>query len=382
MGPPGADAAVDAGIDATFDAAADAPPDGGAGCPAASTFDPSMAGEITVPGDAPAMGIFDPSLVYPPDAGTGVMAYSAVPDQETIRTHVAVSSDYGATWTLAAEVNTPEASTIPSSDAVECPGGSCSGNLISEVPSIVLDADEPDSTKVWKLFAHRYLVGPNVALHYSIGTIALQTAPAPGGPWTPPQKLLGWTSPASYSSTGITTNVGSLPGTSDCVVITEPGALWRPGSIDLAVGCVYKNGSALTTRIELLRSTTHGASWESVGTLARPADASCVAGATGIDAADLFVSGGVEYLSATPGDSTGAYEGCLVFRVSDPAAGTIARDATGRAVVARAIAPAPMQFSGACTFADSAGGYALDVGFFAPSIQRRFRILRPGFASP
>ncbi|MBV8698207.1 MAG: hypothetical protein JO052_10170, partial [Bradyrhizobium sp.] len=218
-------------IDARLDAAPDA-----AACPAKTLVDTAVRTEVTVTGDAPARGIFDPSIIYPTGAPGGAMAYSAVPDQQTIRTHIAVSSDQGATWTYAAEANTPELNVSePSSDATECPGGACTGNLISEVSSLVYDPTDPDAQKAWKLFAHRYLVGAGVNLHYRIGTITMQTAPAPQGPWTTPQKLIGWNSPAAYSSSGVVANVSTLAGTAqDCLALTEPGALVLPSSLDLA----------------------------------------------------------------------------------------------------------------------------------------------------
>ncbi len=366
---------------ATPDAARDAaPPDVAVDaprCPAVTTFDATT--EIAVTADTPAAGIFDASIVYPAGASAGAMAYSAVPDQMTIRTHLAVSSDHGATWTEVAEANLPEATTIASSDLTECPGGACSGNLISEVTSLIYDADDPDPMKRWKLFAHRYLVGPGVALHYRYGTIALQTAPAPDGPWTAPQKWIGWDSPATYTSTGIATNASSLPGTADCVALTEPGAIVLPGAIDLAVGCVYLASGTPRIRVELLRSTDHAASFASVATLLRADDAGCVTPGGSINAADLFVAGGTEYVVATPSDSTG-YHGCLVFPIDDPAHGAVRRDASGAAVVARTIAPSSGGFSGACTFADGAGGYAIDVGRFGDA--RPFRIYATGVAAP
>jgi len=230
-----------------------------ASCPAIAPLDPTQLSEITIVGDSPTAGIFDPSIVYSTDATGGVMAYSAVPGQETIRTHIAVSSDHGATWTFAAEANTPETATEPSS---ECGSTTCAGSLISEVSSVIYDADEPDSSKRWKLFAHRYLVGPNVNLHYAIGTITLQTAAQPQGPWTAPAKLIGWNSDSPYSSTGVVANVSTMGGTAgDCIALTEPGAIWLPGVIDLAVSCVYLDNQVAKMRIELLRSTTHGTTW-------------------------------------------------------------------------------------------------------------------------
>ncbi len=367
--------AAGAGSDAApSDVAIDAP-----FCPTPGTLDPASAAELTIANDAPAAGIFDPSLVYPAGAAAGALAYSAVPDQLTIRTHVAVSSDGGATWTYVAEANVPEAATLASSDANECPGGTCSGNLISEVASLVYDADEPDAAKKWKLFAHRYLVGAGVALHYRIGTITLQTAPAPQGPWTAPAKWIGWDSPAAYSSSGVAVNASALSGTNDCLALTEPGALWLPGVLDLAVGCVYLDAGAPKIRIELLRSTDHAASFTHLATLLRPDDAACLTPGASLNAPDLFATGGTEYVSATPSDSTG-YHGCLVFAVADPATGALHRDPSGRAIATRAIATSNGQFSGACTYADGAGGYAMDVGFLAAA--RPFRIARTAIAAP
>jgi hypothetical protein len=341
------------------------------GCPAVTTFDPAGR-TLAVGSDAPADGIFDPSYVYPSGAGAGAMAYSAVPDQMTIRTHVAVSSDGGATWTLAAEANTPEAATLASSDATECPGGTCTGNLISEVASLVFDPTDPDTSAQWKLFAHRYLVGAGVATHYDLGTITLQTAPGAAGPWTAPAKWIGWSSSSPYSSTGVQIDAGSLAGTADCLALTEPAAIVLPGVIDLAVGCVYLAAGTPAIRIELLRSTDHAATFTSVGTLLRPADAACLVPGGSINAADLFVSNGTEYVAATPSDPAG-YHGCLVFPIVDPSTGTV-----GAPV--RAIAPSSGQFSGACTFADGAGGYAIDLGFLQSSVP--FRIAVPGIATP
>jgi hypothetical protein len=215
-------------------------------CSAITLLDPAQLSELTVVNDAPALGIFDPSIVYPTDATGGVMAYSAVPDQRTIRTHIAGSTDHGATWTFAVEANAPEAATEPSP---ACGGTTCAGNLISEVSSLIYDTDDPDTTKRWKLFAHRYLVGPNVELHYDIGTITLQTAAQPQGPWTAPQKLIGWNSSSSYSSIGVVANVSTMTGTAtDCIALTEPGAVWLPGVVDLSVGCLPRRDHAEAAR--------------------------------------------------------------------------------------------------------------------------------------
>lgn len=379
-GPQDAAGAVDHAV--TPDSAGDDAPEGGAdagvSCPPTSAV--PATDEVLVAGDpGAAMGIFDPSIVYPESAAGGAMAYSAVPTQETIRTRIALSDDHGATWTYVAELNTPEPVTIVSSDTSECPTGACSGNLISEVSSLVHDADDPDASRRWKLFAHRYLVGPGAALHYRIGSIALQTAPDPRGPWTAPAKLLGWTSPSDHSSSGVTLNVSTLSRTSDCLALTEPGALWLTGELRLALGCVYLVGATPRIRIELFRSADHAGSWQWVSTLLRPEDAACLAPGASINAAELFLHGGVAYVAATPSDEAG-YHGCVVFEIEDLAAGRVRRDAKGSAFVTRTITPDPPRFSGACSFAGAAGGYAMDVAFIGDP--RPFRIIRTGIAAP
>ena len=353
-----------------------------ASCPAVTWFDPARPTLGSTFGDAPAGGIFDPSIVYPADAPAGAMAYSAVPDQLSIRTHVAVSTDHGASWFYAAEANAPELSLQFSWNTAECPGNWCAGNLISEVPSLVYDADDPDANARWKLFAHRYLVSQDArgqpVMHYTIGTITLQTAPAANGPWTAPAKWIGWGSPAPYSSDGVRVNATYLPGMSDCEVLSEPGALWLPGRLDLAVGCTYNDAGTQRTRIELLRSTDHAASFTRVATLLSPGDASCLVPGASISAPDLFVAGGAEYVAATPSDDLG-YHGCLVFPV-DVVTGTVERDPFGLAYVRRTILPTSGQFSGACTFAEGAAGYWMDLGFVDQPVP--FRIAWPGVTVP
>lgn len=343
-------------------------------CPAPIEVPPDD--EVLVTGDpGAALGLFDPSLVYPASAPGGALAYSAVPTQETIVTRIALSADNGASWVYVAQPNVAEPATLQSTDTVKCPGGQCSGNLISEVTSLVIDPDDPDPAARWKLFAHRYLVGPGVALHYDLGTISLQTAPSPEGPWTPPKKLLGWSSTSPYSSTGVTTNVSTLPSMQDCVALTEPGALWLPGELHLVVGCVYLDGATARIRVELLRSDDHAASWKSVSTLLRPEDAGCLTSGASINAAELFTHEGRVYVSATPSNEAG-YHGCAIFEVDDLAKGTVRRDATGKAHVPLTMTDADDRFAGACAHAEGVNGFLMITGFLGDP--RPFRIVRTG----
>lgn len=386
---PGADARLDASP------AIDGPPAIDAAiCPATTPIDPGTAHELTIAGDTGStLGIFDPSIVYPAGAPGGAMSYSSVPDQHSIRTRIALSADAGATWTYVAEPNAPVAATVvedgPDTFPSECAGGTCAGFMISEVTSLVIDPDDPDPARRWKLFAHRYLVAPDNTLHYRYGTIALQTAPAPEGPWTAPAPLIGWDSKASISSAGVALDITAVPETADCLVLTEPGAMWRPravgSAIELAAGCAFVPASGPPRiRIVLLRSTDHAATWSYVTDLLAPDDAACVDSdpTSGLNAADLFVAGGIEYLAATPGHSDGLYRGCLVVPVDDAEAGAIRRDPAGRPRWDRALVASTGQFAGACTYAEGATamGYAMPIGFLG--MARPFRIFTTSLAAP
>lgn len=342
-------------------------------CPAPVLVPVTSAPSLAVSGDpGSAAGVFDASVVYPAGASGGAMAYSSVHDQHNIRTRVALSADRGRTWTFAAELNRPELAMIPSSDPAECATGWCVGWLISEVSSLIADPTDPDPSARWKLYAHRYLAEANHRLHYRLGTITVQTAPAPQGPWTAPRKLFGLTSPSPYTTTGIQVNANQLAGLGDCLALTEPSALWRPDRIDLAMGCVYLEASrGPMIRIVRVRSHDHGRTWIGLGTMLFPGDADCLPGATpraSVNAADLFLgSDGAEYVSATASDP--GYHGCAFYKVADPATGQIERHPDGAPRVQLMIAPTTGQFGGACS--TSSIGTLLSVGFFGSAVPFR-----------
>lgn len=352
-------------------------------CPAPTVVSTAGANEVGVVGDpgAPA-GIFDASTVYPAGAPGGALAYSAVLSQHDIRTRIALSSTGGALWSYVAEVNHPELAFIASPDPAECPGGLCGGWLISEVSSLIYDPTDPNPGARWKLYAHRYLAEATDRLHYALGAITVQVAPAPQGPWTAPRKLFGWPNPSGYSLAGAQVDVSKLAGLADCVALTEPGALWLPDRIDVALGCVYLAAGAPRIRVVQLRSTDHGASWASAGRLLDVGDADCLPGAApgaSVNAANLFVGpDGAEYLAATASDGNG-YHGCAIYRVDDPWTGHVERTPTGAPRVLRAIVADVGGFSGAC--AHSAGtGYTLAAAALGQA--RPFRLYRAGRVAP
>lgn len=356
-----------------------------ASCPAPTRIAAGNASlEVPILGDAgSAMGVFDPSVVYPAGAPGGAMAYSSVPNQHALRTRIALSSTSGATWTTVAEANAPELALIASSDPAECPGGLCLGFLISEVPSLVYDASDPDAAARWKLFAHRYLAESDDRLHYALGTITVQTAPEPQGPWTPPRKLFGVPSSSPYTLDGTQVNAATLPPMADCLALTEPSALWLPDRLDLAMGCVYLAAPGVVKiRVVLARTVDHGRTWTGVARMLDAGDADCLPGTSAgasVNAPNLFLGpDGREYLSVTSSDP--GYHGCAIYRVDSPVTGHVERLASGAPRVLRLIAADTGQFSGACTWSAAGGGYLMDVGFLGAA--RPFRIYRAGAVAP
>lgn len=339
--------------------------------------------ELVIENDpAASQGIFDPSPVYPAGAPAGAMSYSGVSAMDDIRTRIAISTDGGATWTYAADANSPEELTLDTTDTGLCPDGMCTGQVIHEVSSLIIDPDDPDPARRWKLFTHRYLVLGGHALFYRYGHIAMSTAPAPEGPWSASTNVLGWTSETTFSSQGASLNVSDVPAVADCMALTEPAALWVPGvGIDLAVGCVAVPKD-VAIRIERFRSTDHGKTFVHAGRLLEAADAACL-GATEprVNAAHLFAAGGQEYLLATPDTSQQGYQGCFIVPIDDPIEGEVRRNAAGQPVVLRVIDNPLHRFSGACAYAEgAAGGVLVPVAFLEES--RVFRVYRSGIVAP
>lgn len=335
--------------------------------PVATTVD--LKDELVVANDPPAqLGIFDPSLVYPAGAPGGAMAYSAVKAKDDIATRIALSNDEGLTWTFVAQANT--AAALPN-DA---------GNLISEVSSLVLDVLDPDAARRWKLFTHRYLAKES-DLRYDVGHVALQTAPAPEGPWSAPAANVGWRGPNPFSSDGAKLVAQDVAPLADCVAFTEPSALaLGSGALALSLGCVSA-APAVSIRVVLLLSTDHAASWTYAGVLVPAADAACLGRATGLErvnAADLFLANGKTWLSVTPESPMLGYRGCAFVEIADVATAKLARDDQGAPKVTKLLATPADQFSGACTFAEGAkkATALMSVAFLGEP--RIFRIFRTG----
>jgi hypothetical protein len=399
-GASGTDAAapMDSPAETAVDAAADGLPgpdataDAGASCPnlPTPTLVPSTSPQLAVDGDpGSALGIYDPSLVYPKGAPGGVMSYSTVAPN-SVHTRVAVSTDLGATFQYAADANAVSPVTVTTTDPTVCDGGSCQvqGVLWHEVSSVV--ADPSDTSAPFKLFVHSYVSADGGAnLRRDWGYIGLQTATSPAS-WSGETKLLGWTSSAAISSAGATQVLSDIPALKDCVAFTEPGAIVTPLGIDLALSCAYApSPGVVAIRVELLRSTDHAASFFYVSRLVPAEDFACIDG-TGPDilGADLFTVGGSEYVVVSPtgpvsNSDAGGYRGCVTIPVADAASGVIARAANGAPAVVSFVESDDGRFTGPCTYAEGATAIGQLVPMqFSVSDLPLFRILRTTLAEP
>ena len=370
-------AVADAGADHVTHAVTDA------GADAATRVDiisPDAATELVVEG-APSTtsGMADVAIFYPAGAASGVLTYTAVnidASGAALSTRLASSTDQGATWTYRTDVNTPTTTSITSTNTTGCAGGTCPGTIVNEVSTVMEDPSDPDPSRLWKVITHRYFwLQGSTTPSYEYGHIALYTSSSPGGLWSAPQPLIGWTSPSSFSSTGViaTTTTAGIP---SCLVLTEPSALVTSSGIWLAVGCI---SSATTITVELLESTDHLATFTHVGTIATADDATALhATAPRVNASHLFEFGGQTYVLVSPGNAAGNYLGCDVLHLGS--SGVVERTGSGAPVISRFLdAPSAAQ-RGACAVAEGAPqtGYVMNIPQVSPL---QFRVYKAGVAA-
>jgi hypothetical protein len=374
---------VESGDDVTSD---------GSACPnlPAVTLVPSASAQLVIQGEpGSALGIYDPSFVYPVGAPGGVMSYSTVAPN-SVHTRVAVSTDLGATFQYVAEPNEVTPVTVATTDPGFCDAGSCSvdGVLWHEVSSIV--ADPTDTAAPFKIFVHSYVSAQGgAALRRDWGYIGMQTATALGS-WSAEQKLLGWQSNATISTSGATQVLTAIPELSDCIAFTEPGALVGPLGIDLALSCAYSpTPGVVKIRVVLLRSMDHAATFTFVSTLVSADDFACIDGAVPqILGSDLFMVGGTEYVTVSPtgpvsSSDAGGYRACVTIPVADATTGTIARASNGAPSVVSWVKAADGRFTGPCTYAEGATAIGQIVPMqFSDEAQPWFRIMRTSVPEP
>jgi hypothetical protein len=317
--------------------------------------------EIALDSDS-TYGVYDPSLAAADDAGNLFMSYSSVPALKAVHTRLAGSTNAGASWTYLEDVNEATPLQITTTDLSICDAGSCAGTWVHEVSSLVIDATDPDPMRRFKVFTHSYFATATQT-EYQVGNLSLFTSPGPDAGWAE-EALLGWNSSSPTSSMGVAQNISSDPalaGLSDCIALTEPGALLRSGALDLSVACITFDPATLTAPIDarLIRSTDHGASWTYVSTPVSAAQAATL-GASGplgpqASGTDLFAYQGNYYLSVSPngpvaGGGNG-YRGCWIFQFDDIDAGSLVQ-CDGLPAMQKSFGSPTGGFSGPCTFVE------------------------------
>ncbi|MBK6520742.1 MAG: hypothetical protein IPM79_12540 [Polyangiaceae bacterium] len=353
------------------------------GCDLEPDVVPTTATALTVLGDTGSMnGIFDPSPFYRAGAGAGVMSYSSVAARTDIHTRVATSDDGGASWTFVADANAAQAATVPVTNDPLC-AGSCTGTLIHEVSTLVEDPSDTAERR-YKLFSHRYLVlaGRPEVLRYDIGHLALQTAPAPEGPWTASTAAIGWAGTSPFSQANVPTVATDEPELADCLLLTEPAALVVDDTLYLAAGCA--NGETL--RVVLFSSNDHAATFTYEGVLLEGEDGACLGGdVPAVNGAHLFELAGEVYLIATPARAFGSgtiYRGCSVMRVADLAGAQVERTAAGDPAIVRRFDVDTEGFTGACAYAEGASAQGYLVPWADLEAGPAFQIVPTGLAAP
>ena len=271
-------------------------------------------GKISISGETPDTGILDPSLEYDDSTGILWMSYSRVRTSNIcVDTHIASSSDNGASWTYRVEVNRSE---------------NTGGKWQHETPSLVYDPTDPNPKKRWKLYWFEYLTD-------HMGTdswIAHRSAPDPTGPWSSREILFASKGLAPKYTPQVTVNKLDLE-IADSIVLGEPGALVDNGIIYVAVGDVFRP-TFPHIRVFMLKSTDHGANWRYAGMIATPTDAAGI-GDKEYHAVSLCRSGSDVYALLSPVVTVSSwteYRGVKVFRFDDLANSRLERDRQGKLI--------------------------------------------------
>ena len=293
--------------------------------------------EITIQGDplatvgggpAPFRGYGDPSLELDPATGDVWMAYSwldvLVNDPGPppsinfgVRTHLARSTDGGATFTFVRAINTTE--------PISHPDTAQDGWSIHEVSTIVNRGGD------WEALWFEYFDPLGTGPERSDFLFRRSLSVTPGGLG---DSSVAWATGSGTSpSFGATHNLSLIPELSDCSAFTEPALITEGGITYLATNCVIFAAGVRQVqdeRLVLLREEANGYSY--VGELLDYADAQDF-GAERIEQADLAIApNGAVLLIATPIQSVAPeHFGCVVFEMADLATAQVRRETNGDA---------------------------------------------------
>ena len=333
-------------------------------------------------------GIFDPSLLTL--NGTVWMAYSSVNYYQQsgrrvqdVSTSLAYSNDGGANFTYLRTIGLPSSATVTPTTVNPCGNVTCTGRWVYEVPFLVEDKTDPDSSKRFKLFAHKYFLYPPAdnSTFYPVGAIVMWTAPSPDSNWSSERVVLGWNATPQQLST--TNNINSLNAAlSTCLALSEGSATTYQDNLDFAFAC--SDGD--TQKIVMLRSTDHASTFNYVGTPLEAADAAAFNADYFSAPALIPTESSAPLLIATPVIinrpisglplPTNAYSGCVAFPLADEESGKLFRSSSTPLSIWQ-IDSKTNHLSGACAWdrgANSSGVLIDDID--ASSNTPQFRILK------
>lgn len=304
-------------------------------------------------------GIYDPAILRLEDGNIWMtyssVSYYGIPLVQDVSTSLAFSSDGGNTFNYVRTLGNATNATVTVTNGNVCGSTTCNGRWVYEVPFIVDDASDPDTSRRFKIFAHKYFLYPaaNPATIYTLGAIVMWTAPAPDGTWSAEQSVLGWTlTPPELTPNRIVNAID--PALNQCLVVSEGSATTFNGALDFVFAC--SNG--ITQKIVQLRSTDHANSFTYVGTLLQASDGAAF-NANYFSAPTLIATEtNAQLLIATPvaartinGTSLpNAYSGCVAFPVASEQNATLFRSSSGIPLAILQIPAAINQLNGACAF--------------------------------
>ena len=279
-------------------------------------------------------GYGDPSLEFDPVTGTLWMAYSwlniQISDQGPpvvfdlgVRTHLARSDDNGSTFTFVRAVNAMEREGHPDTSVM--------GWSTHEVPTLV---KEPSG--MWQILWFKYFNPFGAAPGVDERQEFLYWRTTAVTPLELGDNSEVWAKSLSASdSWGAPINMNDIPELADCVAQTEPGLFAFNNETYLATSCLIADGTgrrADLERLVLLRQEANGYSY--VGDIMVAQDAVDL-GVDVIQQADITVArDGSIILIVTPIilNADPSHQGCVVFEFDDFAAGSLRRDAAGKAI--------------------------------------------------
>jgi hypothetical protein len=302
--------------------------------PGSTPASPPSFTELKIAGySARSGGTYDPSLEYGPD-GTGWMAFSIVEVPNRVHTAVAKSTDAGKTWQQVALVNKSEAAWIQ-----DAKGEKVAGVWRHEVSALVYDPG--DAGKTWKLYWHKYFAtAAKEERLLDYGWIACRCAASPEGPWSEEVAQFGAGAfpRAPYKAR---VDLASLHAEmADYIVFTEPGALYRNGTLFLSLQAHPKSAVG-APNIVLIASADHGTTWTYCGTLLKAAESKSHGGDF-FTGSSLAVEKGRVFLLVCPEVKDSGmlgHRGTAVFEIADLAKGALKRDGNGVAVLVKQLKP-------------------------------------------